>query len=340
VAEKAGYSEAGQLNVAIVGLGWWGKAIIGELKNNSKLRVAKAVDVAPVAGDWARSQNIPFTDDYSAALADPTIGAVVLTTPHTQHRAQVVAAAQAKKNVFCEKPLALTRADAVAEVEACKANNVVLAVGHEHRFKPAMIDLLRMARSGELGTVQMTEATFTFELRPFAADNWRIQKAEAPGGPSMTALGIHGLDLCIAVNGPAASVTASMSSIISDKGETLAILIRFKNGANAVISSLFGPPFSIRFAVFGNKGWSEVHDKSHPQAPTGWLVTRGKHGAPQERLEYPATSIVRANLEAFADAVAGRAPYPVPYEDMIANIAAFEAIAKSADTGKTVIVEN
>ena len=254
MAEKAGYSQTGQLNVAVVGLGWWGKAIIGELKNNNKLRVARAVDIAPASGDWARAENIPFTDDYSAVLADPAIGAVVLTTPHTQHRAQVVAAAQAKKHVFCEKPLALTRAEAIAEVEACKANNVVLAVGHEHRFKQAIVDILRMVRSGELGTIQMTEATLTFELRPFAADNWRIQKSEAPGGPSMTALGIHGLDLCVAVNGPAQSVTANMSSLISDKSETLGIMIRFKNGANAMLSSLFGPPFSIRFGVFGSKG--------------------------------------------------------------------------------------
>jgi predicted dehydrogenase len=340
VVEKAGYSQTGQLNVAVVGLGWWGKAIIGELKNNNKLCVARAVDIAPASADWARAENIPFTDDYSAVLADPAIGAVVLTTPHTQHRAQVVAAAQAKKHVFCEKPLALTRADAVAEVEACKANNVVLAVGHEHRFKQAIVDILRMVRSGELGTIQMTEATLTFELRPFAADNWRIQKSEAPGGPSMTALGIHGLDLCVAVNGPAQSVTANMSSLISDKSETLGIMIRFKNGANAMLSSLFGPPFSIRFAVFGSKGWAEVRDKTHPQAPTGWVLIRGKHGAPQETIEYPAVSIVRANLEAFADAAAGRAAYPVAHEEMIANIAAFEAIAKSADTGKTVMVEN
>jgi predicted dehydrogenase len=340
VTDKAGYSKTGQLNVAVVGLGWWGKTIIGELKNSQTLRVAKAVDVAPAAGDWARSEGVEFTNDYSAALADPGIGAVVLCTPHTQHRDQVVAAAQAKKHVFCEKPLALTRRQAVDEVEACKANGVVLAVGHEHRFKPVTTDVLRMVRSGELGTIQMTEATLTFELKPFAADSWRIQKTEAPGGPSMTALGIHGLDLCIAVNGPAASVTANMSSIISDRSETLGILIRFKNGANAVISSLFGPPFSIRFAVLGSKSWVEVRDKTHPQAPTGWLLTRGRHGSPQETVEYPAMPVVRANLEAFAEAAAGRAPYPVTHDEMIANIAAFEAISKAADTGKTVIVEN
>jgi predicted dehydrogenase len=213
-------------------------------------------------------------------------------------------------------------------------------VGHEHRFKPAITELLRMVRSGELGTIQMTEATLTHELRPLPADNWRIQKAEAPGGPSMTALGIHGLDLCVAVNGAAESVTASTSSVISQNNETLGALIRFRSGATAMLSSLFGPPFSIRFAVFGSKGWMEIHDKTHPQAPTGWTIKRAKHGAAFETTEVPAHPLVRANLEAFADAAAGRAAYPVTHDEMIANVSAFEAVYKSAETGVTVRVEN
>ena len=256
------------------------------------------------------------------------------------HREQVIAAAAAKKHVFCEKPLALTRRDALAEVEACEANGVVLAVGHEHRFKPALQDLLRMVKSGELGAIQTTEATLTFELRPLPADNWRLQKEESPGGTTMVALGIHGLDLCIAVNGPAESVLASLRSVAHPTRNTLAILLNFKNGGNGVISSVLGPPFSIRFAVFGTKGWVEIRDKAHPQAPEGWLFTKGMHGGPQQTIEYPAVSIVRANVEAFADAAAGRAPYPVTHAEMVANIAAFEAIAKSADTGAIVPVEN
>ena len=255
------------------------------------------------------------------------------------HLAQVVAAAKAKKHVFCEKPLALTRRDALTEVEACEANGVVLAVGHEHRFKPVLQDVLRMVKSGELGAIQTTEATLTFELRPLPADNWRLQKEESPGGTTMVALGIHGLDLSIAVNGPAESVLASLRSVAHPTRNTLAILLNFKNGANGVISSVLGPPFSIRFAVFGTKGWVEIRDKAHPQAPEGWLLTKGVHGGPQQTIEYPATSIVRANVEAFADAAEGRAPYPVTHAEMVANIAAFEAIAKSADSGAIVTVE-
>jgi len=336
---KAGYSEDGQLNVAVVGLGWWGKAIIETMKGSAKIRAAKTVDMVPAAGEWAKSQGLEYTADFEGALADPNLGGVVLCTPHSEHARQIIAAAKAKKHVFCEKPLSLTRRDVVAAVEACKANGVVLAVGHEHRFKPVMADVLRMVRSGELGTIQTTEATLTHPLRPLAADNWRLQKTEAPGG-TMTALGIHGLDLCIAVNGPAESVFADVRSLASPTRDTVAVLVSFKSGANAVITSVMGPPFSIRFAVFGNQGWVEVHDKAHPQAPEGWILSKCKHGRRPEVVEYAPMSMVRANLEAFADAAAGRAPYPVTHEEMIANIAALEAIGKSGDTGQIVTVES
>jgi predicted dehydrogenase len=338
--KNAGFSESGQLNVAVAGLGWWGKTIIGVLKNSAKLRVAKAVDPLPAAGEWAKSEGLEFTNDLNVALADPQIGGVVLCTPHSMHTQQIIAAANAKKHVFCEKPLTMTRRDAVEAVAACEKNGVALAVGHEHRFKPVLQDVLRMVRSGELGTIQTTEATLTHELRPLAPDNWRLQRSEAPGGTSMTALAVHALDLCIAVNGPADKVVANMRSLATaDNNETLAIMINFKSGANAVITSMFGPPFSIRFAVFGNKGWAEIHDKSHPAAPEGWLLTTCKHGSKQQTVEYPGMSIVLANLEAFADAAAGRAAYPVTHEEMINNIAAFEAICNAAHSGQMVSVE-
>ncbi len=63
----------------------------------------------------------------------------------------------------------------------------------------------------------------------------------------------------------------------------LGILLEFHSGAHAVITSLNGPPFSIRFAVCGDKGWMELHDKSHPQAPHGSTLTTCKHGGSAEK---------------------------------------------------------
>ena len=273
---KSTGSENAPLNIAVAGLGWWGKAIIGMLKDSSKVRVVKVVDTVPAAGDWARSQGLEFTTDYAAALADPNVKGVILCTPHTMHKEQVIAAAAAKKHVFCEKPLALTRRDALAEVEACEANGVVLAVGHEHRFKPALQDLLRMVKSGELGAIQTTEATLTFELRPLPADNWRLQKEESPGGTTMVALGIHGLDLAIAVNGPAESVLASLRSVAHPTRNTLAILLNFKNGGNGVISSVLGPAVFHPLRGVWHQGMGRDSRQSAPASARGLVVYQGR----------------------------------------------------------------
>ena len=183
---KATDSKGGRLNVAIAGMGWWGKTIGAALLDSPKVQVVKTVDPIPAAGEWAQSRGIAFTTDFDAVLADASVEAVILCTPHSLHSRQIAAAAAAKKHVFCEKPLSLTRGDAAAAVAACEANKVVLGVGHEHRFKPVMQDLLRAVKCGELGVIQMTEATLTNPLRPLAAGNWRLNTAERPGG-TMTA---------------------------------------------------------------------------------------------------------------------------------------------------------
>ncbi len=136
------------ISAAIVGLGWWGKTIARTLAGGGKLRLVRAVDVDPRAGDWAREQGLSFSTELSEALADPAVEAVILCTPHSRHREQILAAAKAGKHVFCEKPLALTRRDAVDCVDACAAAGRVLAIVHERRFEPPILELRRLAASG------------------------------------------------------------------------------------------------------------------------------------------------------------------------------------------------
>src|SRR6266513_1371311 len=94
-------------------------------------------------------------------LADPSIDAVVLATPHSLHCEQIVAAAAAGKAVFCEKPLALKKAEAARAIDACRAAGVVLGVGTDKRFFPSLRELLRMVKSGELGKILHVEAHFS-----------------------------------------------------------------------------------------------------------------------------------------------------------------------------------
>ncbi|HEV3175154.1 MAG TPA: Gfo/Idh/MocA family oxidoreductase [Stellaceae bacterium] len=323
------------ISAAIVGLGWWGRTIATTLAASDKLRLVRAVDTDPRAGDWARERGLSVSVELGPALDDPTVEALILCTPHSRHREQILRVAQAGKHVFCEKPLALTRRDAVDCVAACEAAGVVLGIGHERRFEPPILELRRLAASGELGTLLQIEANFSQDkFLNLPADNWRLSSLDAPGGP-MTATGIHLLDLAVALLGPAERVAANVRQLGSSlaNGDTLGALIGFKSGANALIGAMLATPFVGRFALHGNRGWVEVVDKAHPESPEGWTLTRCFRDGRPERTDYPPAAAVRANLEAFADAIAGRAPYPVPHADMVATIAALEAVVRSARNG-------
>jgi predicted dehydrogenase len=335
--------QSGQaLGVAVVGLGWWGRTIVALLKDNAKLKVVKGVDPAAAGAEFARSQGLPYSKSFEEALNDPAVQGVILCTPHTQHTGQIIAAANAKKHVFCEKPLSLSRAEVLRAVKACNDNEVALAVGHEKRFEPPVQELVRLAKSGELGTLLQIEANFSQDkFLSLTPDNWRMSEKEAPAGP-MTATGIHLLDLSVGLLGPAQHVFAKVRQLGSRlvNGDTLGILVTHKSGANSLISAILATPFDGRFALYGNKGWAEVRDKAHPESPQGWTLTRCSRGSDKKFLEYPPAQAVLANLEAFADAAAKRAPYPVPQDQMIANVSALEAIFRSVKSGTVETVEN
>ncbi|MGE5792712.1 MAG: Gfo/Idh/MocA family protein, partial [Bacteroidota bacterium] len=129
------------VRVAIVGLGWWGRIIAGLLGGSTKLAAVKGIDPDPRAAEFARAQGLAHGTDLAEALADPAVDAVVLCTPHSLHCQQIVAAANARKHVFCEKPLSLSRAEVLRAIEAVNANGVQLAVGHEKRFEPPLLEI-------------------------------------------------------------------------------------------------------------------------------------------------------------------------------------------------------
>ena len=329
------------LNIAVVGLGWWGRTIVDLAGRSDRLRLVRVADVSPQAAQFAAQRQLAFSPKFEDVLADPQVQGVVLCTPHTQHTDQIVAAARAGKHVFCEKPLSMTRADVLRAVAAVTEAGVALAVGHEKRFEPPIVELMRLLQSGALGTPLQVEANFSQDkFLSLASDNWRLSGTEAPAGP-MTATGIHLLDLSIGVFGPAANVLTRVAQLGSGltNGDTLAALVTFRGGGHALISAILATPFAGRFAVYGSKGWAEVRDKTHPEAPEGWTLTTCLRGSPAVAVEMAPAPAVLHNLEAFADAALGRRPYPVPRDQMIANISALEAIFRSARSGAIEAVE-
>jgi predicted dehydrogenase len=330
--------------VGLVGYGWWGKTIARQLAQSPWLQVAAVAEVdaaarTAMAGDPLLA-DVTVHASAESLITQPGLEAVILCTPHPQHALQIVAAAEQGLHVFCEKPLCLTLEQARRAVGACEAGGRVLGIGHERRFEPEVIALRHLIAEGTLGTVLQIEANFSQDkFFALPKDNWRLSNAHAPVGP-LTATGIHLVDLSIAVLGPCERVWARLATLGSDfeNGDTLAVMMAFANGANAMISAVLATPFEGRFAVYGSKGWVEIRDRTHPENPTGWdvkTVLRGQ--APQTRFAAPSPS-VRDNLEAFAQAIRGVRPYPVTHREMLANVAALESIMQSVQHREPVVV--
>ena len=325
-----------EVRTAIAGLGWWGRKMTDLIQTKGRqLTIIRAADPSAEARDFVATKNLRFSDRYEDILSDPDVEAVILATPHALHGSQIAGAVAAGKHVFCEKPLALTKAEAQRAVDLCRSRQLVLGMGHERRFEPPIADLLRQAEEGRLGRLLQIEANFSHDkFLSLAKSNWRLDPEHAPGA-GMTATGIHLTDLAVKLMGPAADVRVICAALASDmaQGDTLSAHVRFGDGASAYISATLATPFFSRFAVFGTDGWIDIRDKAHVEKPEGWVVTRAYKGTAIESYEVPPAEPVIENLEAFAAAVRGTAAYPITGEEMISNIALLEAIVKAAKSG-------
>jgi predicted dehydrogenase len=323
------------IRAAIVGLGWWGQTIARSLASSDVIKPVLGIDPLEPMRAKAAELGIETATRFEDALAREDIQAVILCTPQEHHAGQIEAAANAGRHVFCEKPLCTTAADAERAIGAVHKAKVQLAIGHERRFEPAVIEMQKRLADGEFGNALVLEGNFSQDkFLNLPADNWRLSKEVNPVGP-LSATGIHLVDLSISMLGKPTHVWARLATLGSHfaNGDTLSISIGFQSGASATLNAVLATPFMGRLALLGSKGWMEIRDRTHPENPTGWDVTRVLRDKAPETAYYQPHPAVRDNLEAFARAAQGQGTYPVPYEQMLANVRTFEAIQRSAVSG-------
>ena len=316
------------INAAIVGIGWWGKNIVNAVQDKSeRLRFIRGVSKEPDSvREFAAHHNFELSTELEDALADPRVEAVVLATPHSLHTEQIIAAAAAGKAVFCEKPLALKKADAVRSVAACRQAGVPLGIGTNKRFWPSMRELRRILAEGELGEILHVEGHYSNENSGVNFSPWRDLPSESPGG-GMTGAGLHILDALINLAGPVRWVHGRLVTRKPqpDPHDSVSVMFEFESGISGMLATVRASPFVWRVHVFGRKGSVEAVGEND-------LVVR-LTGAKPKTQSFEPVDALRAEFEAFADAVAGRAPYPIATSQMIDTVAAFEAVITSIESG-------
>jgi predicted dehydrogenase len=327
------------IKAGLIGFGWWGQNIARAIQGKSQhlqfsLAVSKETEcAAPVAA----ALGMRLTSQFEEVLADPSIQAVVLATPHSLHADQIVAAAKAGKHVFCEKPLALTHADAKRAINECQSHGLVLAVGQNKRFWPSMVKLRELVTSGVLGHLMHIEGHYSNEHSSKFFSDWRDSPHESPAG-GLTGTGIHLVDAFVGLAGPAASVLARVHSVRSgsDPRDATSVLIEFKNGIHAYFAMVRATPIYWRVHVFGDKASVEALGENE-------VVIRHQGGRIEKHILPPVDSLL-AELDAFARAIPRPGHIPIPYpitaHEMSNVIGLFEAIVQSINSQQPVGVSS
>lgn len=276
--------------------------------------------------------------DYAAALADPTIDAVVLATPHSLHVPQVIAAARAGKHVLVEKPLALDIAGALAAVTACREAGVVLAVGHNRRLL-AQLGLMAGLLE-DCGQLLHVEANFsTAEALAFPPGHWRTLSSECPGG-AMTVLGVHVIDWLHVLFGPVARVSARFArrAVATGMDDTATAQLVFASGLGAQLTCLYAASYTNRLVVHGSEA-SLVLDAAAPETPAlrPSLTVRARDGT-TTTVPVPYVDTLAVQMARFAAACSGRGTLAVDGIQAARNIAVLDAIIRAATSGHEVAV--
>ena len=321
------------INAAVIGLGRWGKSLVTAIQRKSeRIRFVHGVSKEPddVRG-FAQQHGFKLSTEFADAVADPDVQAVFLATPHSLHVQQVAAVARAGKAVWCEKPLALTRAEAAKAVAACREAGVPLGSGNNKRCFASMRELKRVVDSGALGDILHIEGHFTNEHSIRVSGGWRDDPREAPAA-GMTGAGLHVLDAFVNLAGPIKRVDAKLSARKPppDPRDAIAVLTEFASGATGVMGTVRAGPVYWRVHVFGTKGWAEARDED--------TLTVAPVGETPKTQTFAHVDSLMVLSNAFADAVEGLAPFIVSPAQMLDLIGAFEAVVASVERGTPVAV--
>ena len=290
---------------------------------------------------YAAENGIPHSyASVEALLADRDVDVVYVSTTNERHKHEVTMAASAGKHVLCEKPLALTMADAREMLERCKKARVVLGTNHHLRNAVTHRTLRRLIKEGAIGK-PLAARVFHAVYLPPRLQGWRLERRGAGGGVILD-ITVHDADtLHFALDDDAEEVVAlSGQQGLAKSGLEDAVMgaIRFRSG----LLAQFHDAFTIKhtrtgFEVHGTEG-SLIAEDVMTQEPRGQLFLQKDEKREEVELGEHEDLYAR-QVRHFNAAVNGRGTPFATAEDGVRSLALATAVLESAKTGQRVAVQ-
>jgi len=312
------------------------KVIPGLLKAERCEVVAIASRDATQARVVADELGIPTAHgSYEALLADPDVDVVYIPLPNHLHAEWAIAAARAGKHVLCEKPLAMTAADAERMVDACATEGVRLMEAFMYRHHPSWVAVREIVDSGRIGRLRAVESWFSY----FNDDPANIRNQVDAGGGALFDIGCYSVNLSRMLFG--GEPVGVQASVVRDPGTGVDVLtsaiLAFDDGV-ATFTCSTRLETDQRVHAYGSAGRLSIDIPFNipPDRPTHIHVTAG--GDPPvapatETLTFDTADPYTVEAERFAAAILDGLPTPTPPEDAVANLRVIERIFASGNGG-------
>lgn len=287
------------------------------------------------AAKYAEAQGIRrVVADYAALVADPDIEAIYVPLPNALHAEWTIAAARAGKHVFCEKPLAADAASAQAAVLACERAGVVAFESFVYRYHPQTLRIAAWLRAGAIGEVRGVHAAFHFTMTGSKRQTDIRMSAPLAGG-SLMDVGCYPISWLRFVFGeePVAATARGIWHPTQRVDTHLSGMLHFSGERAGTFSCSFDSNTSLLTRIVGTDGEIVVTQPYHPRGGEA-TVTLRRSGRPEEvchdARDEPA---FLAAVEHFHDCVLAGAHPILTARDGIGNMAAIDAVRRSAEGG-------
>jgi predicted dehydrogenase len=337
-SKKAG---GARLRWAVVGQGYFAQAAVlpafAHARRSSELVALFSDDEKKrrkVAKKYGAAHALPY-ESYDDLLASGEVDAVYIALPNHLHREYTVRAAAAGIHVLCEKPMAVTEAECREMVEACNEGGVKLMVGYRLHLEAANLAAVDLARRGKLGQLRYFSSVFSLDVEE---GNVRTLPTDQGGGP-LYDIGIYCINAARYLFGAEpVEVTALTARREGDArfahiDEQVSVSLRFPDQRLATFTASFGAVDAASYELVGTKGSLRLDPAYEYAAP---LTLETRLGGKVKKKVFKKTDQVAAELDYFADCVAGdREPEPSGWEGLH-DVRIIRAVLESAATGKKV----
>ena len=341
-----------QIRAAVIGLGWPGKEHLKGYKACADVEVAAVCDWdAALLGTVAAEFGVTRTyTDYKEMLAKERLDAVSVCVPNYEHAELAIDGVKAGANVLCEKPPAMTVAEARAMAAAAQKAKRVLMYALVMRFFPETRFIKDMVTAGELGDIYLAKAGYTRRRGiPLGKDGWFVDKARAGGG-AMIDIGVHALDCVWYLMGTPAPVSVTGSAYRKfghtvpagtkyDVDDAALALITFANGATLYLEAswAWNLPGGATKMLAGTKGGAQLDPLKVYTEKNGVVVDTalGDASIPAGYGGAPANPFV-AEVQHFVDVIRGRTQLLATPEQGVQLMQMLTGVYQSSESGREV----